>query len=108
MGTPVVHLLQVGKHIYTGDSVPDGFYEALVNLKVPEKSPMSSPEFLPTTENYRHIIELAKSGPPLPALSVAEAVDLLERVRPEVLDLYSISARHYHMGGQAGREHLAA
>ena len=108
VGTPAVHTLQVGKHIYTADSVPDGFYEALLNLKVPEDSPTSSPEFLPTSENYRHIIELAKSGPPLPALSTHEAVALLERVRPDVLDLFSISARHYLMAGQAGHHHFAA
>ena len=69
VGEPAVHFLQVGKHTYTGDSVPDGFYEALFNLKVPEMSPTSCPEFLPTSENFRHIIELAKSGPPLPSLS---------------------------------------
>ena len=73
-GVPAVHLLHVGKNIYTGDSVPDGFYEALSSLKVPENSPMTSPEFLPSSENYRHIIELAKSGPPLPSLSTREAV----------------------------------
>ena len=108
MGEPAVHFLQVGKHTYTGDSVPDGFYEALLNLKVPELSPTSCPEFLPTSENFRHIIELAKSGPPLPSLSTQEAVALLERVRPDVLDLFSISARHYLMAGPAGHEHFAA
>jgi hypothetical protein len=108
VGTPAVHLLQVGKHAYTGDSVPVGFYEALLNLKVPEKSPTSKPEFLSTSENYRHIIELAKSGTPLPSLSTQEAVALLERVRPDVLDLFSISARHYLMAGPAGHEHFAA
>ena len=108
VGTPAVHTLQVGKHMYTGDSVPDGFYEALHNLKVPEDSPTSSPGFLSTSENYRHIIHLAKSGPPLPTLSTHEAVALLDRVRPDVLDLYSISARHYHMAGQAGHHHFAA
>ena len=80
----------------------------MLNLKVPEKSPTSKPEFLSTSENYRHIIELAKSGPPLPSLSTQEAVALLERVRPEVLDLFSISTRHYIMAGPAGHEHFAA
>ena len=108
IGTPAVHLLQVGKHSYTGDSVPDGFYEALLNLKVPEISPSSSAQFLSTSENYRNIIELAKSGPPLPSLSIPDAVALLERVRPDVLDLFSISARHYLMAGAAGHEHFAA
>ena len=105
---PAVHLLQVGKHVYTGDSVPDGFYDALSKLKVPENSPTSSPEFLSVAENYRHIMELAKSGPPLPSLSTQEALALLQRVRPDVLDLFSISARHYLMAGPAGHEHFAA
>ena len=64
--------------------------------------------FLSTSENYRHIIELAKSGPPLPSLSTHDAVALLKRVRPDVLDLYSTSARHYLMAGTAGHEHFAA
>ena len=108
IGVPAVHLLQVGKHVYTGDSVPDGFFEAQSKLKVPDISPMTSPEFLSTSENYRHIIELAKSGPPLPFLTTQEAVVLLKRVRPDVLDLFSISSRHYLMAGPAGHEHFAA
>ena len=108
VGVPSVHLLQVGKHTYTGDSVADGFYEALSKLKVPEISPISSPEFLLTSENYRHIIELAKSGPPLPSVTTQEAVALLMRVRPDVLDLFSISARHYLKAGAAGHEHFAS
>ena len=108
MEVPAVDLLQVGKHTYAGDSVPDGFFESLLKLKVPENSPTSSSEFLSTSENYRHIIEMAKSGPPLPSLSTQDAVKLLERVRPDVLDLYSISARHYLMAGTAGHEHFAA
>ena len=108
LGVPAVHLLQVGKHTYAGDSVPDGFYESLLNLKVPDISPINTSEFLSTTENYRHIVELAKSGPPLPPLSVQEAAALLDRVRPDVLDLFSISARHYLMAGTAGHAHFAA
>ena len=107
-GTPAVHLLQVGRHSYAGDSVPDGFYEALLSLKVPENLPNSSPDFFSTSENFRHIIELAKSGPPLPSLSLHEAEELLKRVRPEVLDLFSISARHYLAAGGAGVQHFAS
>ena len=36
VGVPAVHLLQVGNHTYAGNSVPDGFYESLLNLKAPE------------------------------------------------------------------------
>ena len=101
-------MLQVGHHSYTGDFVPDGYYEALLNLKDPEYSATNSEDFISTAENYRHIIELAKTGPPLPSVSTPEAVLLLKHVRPDVLDLFSISARHYLMAGPAGYEHFAS
>ena len=68
----------------------------------------TSEDFTSISENYLHIIELAKSGPPLPSLSTSDAVLLLKRVRPDVLDLFSISARHYLMAGPAGCRHFAA
>ena len=105
--SPIVHTLQVGNHIYSGDSVPDGFYEALLNLKVPN-SPSDHPGFLSSAETFRHILEVAKTSPPLPALSPQEAYNLLKRVRSDVLDLFSISARHYCTAGVPGVQHFTA
>ena len=108
-GTPSVQLLQVGKNCYTGAAVPDGFYESLLNLKVPDTSLRDSdPSFLSDSDTYRHILEVAKSGPPLPTLSPAEAEALLKRLRPDVLDFYSISARHYRAAGPAGVLHFTS
>ena len=107
-GTPTVHTLQVGKHSYSGDSVPDGFYEALLNLKVPDPPPSAAPDFLSTSEHFRHIIELSKSSPPLPSLSLQETENLLKRVRPHVLDLFSISAHHYSSAGIPGVQHFTS
>ena len=107
--TPSVHLLQVGKNCYEGDGVPDGFFEALLKLKVPDPAEQNSdPSFLAASNTYLNIIELAKSGPPIPAISIDEAEMLLKRLRQDVLDLFSISARHYTAGGQAGLLHFAA
>ena len=47
-------------------------------------------------------------APPIPAISIDEAEMLLKRLRQDVLDLFSISARHYTAGGQAGLLHFAA
>ena len=87
--------------------MPDGFYEALLHLKVP-KSSSDHPGFLSSAETFRHILEVAKTSPPLPALSPQEAYNLLKRVRSDVLDLFSISARHYCAAGVPGVQHFTA
>ena len=108
-GTPSMHMLQVGRNVYNGDAVPDGFFEALQSLKVPEASTIdNNPDFLSVSKNYKHILEIAKCGPPLPALSTLEAEALLKRLRPDVLDLYSVSAHHYLAAGTPAIEHFAS
>ena len=44
----------------------------------------------------------------MPSLSLSDVESLLKRVRPDVLDLFSISARHYFSAGAAGVKHLTA
>ena len=56
-----MHILQLGRNIYTGDTVLDEFFEALQKLKVPGSS---SPDSLNTAESYQHILQIAKTGPP--------------------------------------------
>ena len=108
-GTPSLHMLQVGKNVYTEDAVPDGFFESLLSLKNPDPNiRLSNPAFLSTSTSFLHIVELAKAGPPLPALSTTEAEKILLRLRPDVLDLFSISARHYLAAGSSGVEHFAS
>ena len=109
VSTPSVHFLQVGKNCYEGDGVPDGFFEALLKLKVPDTPAQDSdPSFMAASNTYLNIIKVAKSGPPIPAISIDEAEALLKRLRQDVLDLFSISARHYSAAGQAGLHHFAA
>ena len=104
-----MYLLQVGRNIYTGDAVSDGFFEALQNLKIPAYSPSDTNSDFPNSiESYHHILQTAKSGPPIPALSLLEVKALLKRLRPDVLDLYSISARHYLAAGTQGLKHFSA
>ena len=108
-GTPEVHMLQVGKNVYTGEAVPDGFFEALKNLKVPGASlSQGSPESHSVSQTYQHIIEAAKLGPPIPSLSALEAETLLKKLRPDVLDLNSTSARHYLAGGPSALKHFTS
>ena len=60
-GTPSMHLLQVGKNCYTGNALPDGFYEALLSLKVPDNTTRDqTANFKSASETYKHILQLAK------------------------------------------------
>ena len=104
-----MHLLTVGNDTYTGDAVPDGFYSALTSLKVPDSSTLTSnPNFLTASSNLQHILQICLAGPPIPSITEPETEKLLRRLRPEVRDFYSISARHYLAAGTAGIQHFCS
>ena len=106
--TPALHHLEVGGQTYTGDRVPDGFFNALTALKVPDPTTFSSnPSFLSAQESYRHILEICWAGPPIPPISEAQAQKLLEELRPHVKDFFSISAHHYLAAGTHGIRHFS-
>ena len=107
-GTPALHHLEVGDHTYTGDAVPDGFFDALTALKVPDPTTFSSnPSFLSAQESYRHILEICWAGPPIPPISEAQAQKLLEGLGPHVKDFFSISPNHYLAAGTHGIRHFS-
>ena len=94
---------------YTGDAVPDRFYDTLAALKIPNKDLFSSnPSFIKASSNLQHILEICQAGPAIPAVSEEETKLLLERLRPDVKDFYSISARHYLAAGAAGISHFTS
>jgi hypothetical protein len=108
-GTPALHSLSVGDRTYTGDAVPDGFYDTLAALKIPNKDLFSSnPSFIKASSNLQHILEICQAGPAIPAVSEEETKLLLERLRPDVKDFYSISARHYLAAGAVGISHFTS
>jgi hypothetical protein len=105
---PTLHNLQVGDRTYIGQAVPDGFFDALSALKVPDPNSLNSnPSFLTAKENFTHILEICKAGPPIPTISPPEAKKLLERLRPDVIDYFSISAHNYLAAGINGIIHFA-
>ena len=63
--TPVLNDLQVGNRRYTGEAVPDGFFDALTSLKIPNPHTFSSnPSYITAEENYHHILENPIICPP--------------------------------------------
>ena len=56
--------------------------------------------------DYTNILELCKSGEPVPEVSESKANDILEGIKPNVTDLNSITAKHYTNAGPAGTKHF--
>ena len=46
-------------------------------------------------DRQQSVPELCASGKPVPAISETKAYTMLKNIKPEVDDLYSITARHY-------------
>ena len=100
--------LKVGNKVYSGNTVPDGFYDSLKSLKAPTMTNIYvSPSYQSTVSDYFIIRKICSAGLPIPEISPREATEFLYRVKPNVNDLYSITARHYNNSGIEGARHFS-
>ena len=103
-----IQKLVVAKKVFPGKHVPDGFFASLSHLKSPDMSSIhSSDSFKSTLSSFNHIMEICKTGLKIPDISSKDAVELLMSLRPDVNDLYSITARHYLHAGMEGVIHFS-
>ena len=95
--------LVVDENTYFDQYVPDGFYESVRGLKTchPQKLENSS-YFQESLSDYSHIIELSKVSQPLGLISETEAFNLLQRMKPNVPDYFSVTPNHYNYAGPSG------
>ena len=99
--------LTVNDKIYSGSSIPDGFFDSLSSLKTHDPSSLlSSPSFRDLHSDYENIIKICSIGPKIPPLSLEQSTDILLNLRPNVNDLYSITASHYVNAGPEGFRHF--
>ena len=96
--------LKVGDKTYNEESVADGFYDSLVQLKTLPK--VTATSFERFSEDHRHIVEICKEAPKIPKLSESQAEKLLKKIRPSVADFFSITAAHYLNGGGTTIRHF--
>ena len=96
--------LIVGDKVYTDDSVADGFFDNISELKTLHKITATSYESF--ADDHRHIIEISQSGKQIPRISIHEATNLLSKMKPNVTDFYSISAAHFLNAGDLGIKHF--
>ena len=100
--------LKVGSKTYHGSSVPDGFYESVLSLKTIHNNSHPPPKhFDDMVDDYSHIIDLCQTDTIVPPISEVEAMKLLQRMKPNVADFYSITPSHYLNAGPIGWKHFS-
>ena len=96
--------LQVGEKTYSEETVADGFFDSISQLKtLPE---ITSSSFERFAEDHRHIVEICKSSDKIPMMTEAKAEKLLRKIRPGVSDFFSVTAAHYLNGGATTIKHF--
>ena len=100
-----VRKIKVGDKTYFDDHVPDGIFESIKILKTePTLSPdPSHPDF---SEVYRHILDICKSGRSIPSISEEKSLKILQKMRKNVNDFFSITALHYLNAGKSDLNHF--
>ena len=99
--------LVVGGKVYLGEQVADGFFDSLKSLKSIDQVVLDDSEtYSDFKKDYINILELCRSGKPVPEISEKKAFEILKTIKPEVNDLYSITAKHYLNAGPSGITHF--
>ena len=102
-----IQKLKVGKKTYICDSVKDGFYDSISQLKTRDQVSLHNSEhFAEFTSDYKNILELCKHNQRIPVISEQQSFVLLQRMKPDVSDFYSVTPNHYNYAGPAGWKHF--
>jgi hypothetical protein len=102
-----IQKLKVSSKIYSGNNVPDGFFDSLSSLKAPDMTSIhQSPSYQRYSSDYNNILKICSVGVKIPVLSYFETEQLLKGLKGDVNDLYSISPRHYTNAGEEGIRHF--
>ena len=99
--------LKVGSLIYSGDRVHDGFFTSISQPKCKNKvSTQLMTHLSDTYEDYANIIELSKTGAAMDPISQVDVLNMLNRMKSDVLDSFNITPNHYRYAGPANWEHF--
>ena len=99
--------LTVGASTFVGNDVGKGFFKSISDLKTREQSKLDEcTTFQQFVADHQQILEICKAGSKIPPLSYEAAEKLLRSIKASVIDLYSVSARHYINGGIPAIKHF--
>ena len=102
-----IPFLTVGDTKYEGESVKDGFFFSIKNLKSkpnPEEPKHDLTE--PLIDDYKHILDICQNKVDLPPISLDSSTKILKKMKATVNDFYSITPEHFINAGKPGFEHF--
>ena len=103
----MIDKLNVGKKVYHGKAVADGFFDSMSSIKTCNFEHLQEdPQIAEHFSNHEHILKLCKDKRTIPTIDLATSTDLLGRLKKDVVDIYSITARHYLNAGSEGLSHF--
>ena len=105
--TGKIQKLLVKDRTYLGETVPDGFYDSISELKSLDQNHLdNSTSYKEFSEDFEHIIQICSKGMNIPPISLKKSVEILRKIKPSVNDLYNITANHYINAGEPGLQHF--
>ena len=102
--TTTIKKLVVGEKLYAEDTVADGFFDKISNLKT--LGDITATSYDKFAIDYVHILEICKNGRKVRPISAIKAEELLHKIIPNVSDFYSITALHFLNGGNPAIKHF--
>ena len=102
-----IQFLKVGNEIFHGNDVKIGFYDSIHNLKTNTNANEEMRNgVIDYREDYKNILDICKNKRDLPNITLVQSTKIINQMKPQVNDFYSISTRHYINAGKAGLEHF--
>ena len=93
--------------MYTGEFVPDGFFDSISQLKSRDVDTLKADQkFTEFTSDYLNILEICRHGSPIPPISERESFELMQKMKPDVNDVYGVTVNHFNYAGPAGWKHF--
>ena len=105
--TNQVKKLFVKDKTYLEERVCDGFYDSISSLKTRDIESLKNNHYFTEFQNdYQNILKICQSGLKIPPISEKKAFHLLQRMKPDVYDFYSITPNHFTYAGPLGWKHF--
>ena len=102
-----IQLLTVGNTEYSGNNVPDGFYDRFSQLKTIQGKPFQDPDHLQQLmSDYEHLVCVISQNKNIPPIQYYQSERILKSLRQSVNDFFSTTSNHYLQAGKAGIDHF--
>ena len=102
-----IQKLVVGNKTYLDEAVPDGFFDSISKLKSRDLESLENSDYFDDfSTDYQNILKICETGDRIPPISENDAFDLLQKMKPDVNDYYSVTPNHFTYAGPAGWKHF--